>query len=70
MATKRRRLWAAKYRKELRAVADEVHDTGPHPLPTVDEIDAVLADLPDHGEVPASDEETTEAAQVAEGEAS
>lgn len=49
------------YRDELAKVAEDTHDDiGPNRLPTVQEIDAVLADLPDHGvAAPAADAEAT-----------
>lgn len=43
------------YRDELADVA-RGDDTGPHPIPTDEQIDAVLGDLPDHDEVPAVEE--------------
>lgn len=56
----RKRLRSVTYREELGDVAAGSHDSGPHALPTVDEIDAVLADL---------DEETAPVEPDAESEA-
>lgn len=46
MAARRKRLASVAYREDLRAVANG-EDSGPHPIPTDEQIGAVLGDLDD-----------------------